>query len=501
MIIRQLPMLLSSSCIRPATNSAIAAFSISSSRTLPFSNRWRPQPISTATTLSLSQSSNDNIGEGDALSSSPDNINNRDWYMDGREAARQLKIELGLMSPDDDDEEMALDSDDGDGSKKGEFAANDAILESGRAAARELLKQMQMDDDETNKSDESEVKEDTEGSSGLESGGSAAPELLKQMNESESIEPKDVVVTASAEELQTKSETSTPMNNHQTSQKIFNTPSRKSHCMTICLVPPPSSTKAWEQLTAIRKECKDPGFYRWPPHANIVYPFLEPAYDKTSEDSKETQRHTFREEVANALARAAKQCKPFDVTIDSFGTFGGKNRGVMWAYPKSKYLDDIDGAEDDGIEPLIHLQSCLEEQFPMCKDQRKGGKYSPHMTVSHYANNEDALAAKESIESKWEPVTFHVPEVYLLERKGDDGQFKIAATIPLGPESDDVKMHDTPIAFSGMPDVEEEWVYEERMIMKNRRKQGNKRRQRGGRSRSKDRDDIATENDSSNTKD
>ena len=88
----------------------------------------------------------------------------------------------------------------------------------------------------------------------------------------------------------------------------------------------------------------------------------------------------------------AEQCEPFDVTIDSFGTFGGKKRGVLWAYPKSKYALD-NGADNEG-ESLIALHSLLEQQFPMCKDQRKTGAFHPHMTVSHYANNDDALAAK-----------------------------------------------------------------------------------------------------------
>lgn len=41
-------------------------------------------------------------------------------------------------------------------------------------------------------------------------------------------------------------------------------------------------------------------------------------------------------------------------------------------------------------------------------------------------------------------------------------------------------MHDPPVSFPAMPEAEEEWVYVERMAMKNRRKEGNKRRRSGG---------------------
>ena len=246
------------------------------------------------------------------------------------------------------------------------------------------------------------------------------------------------------------------------------------------MVPPPSAMQAWEELTAIRKQYKDPGFYRWPPHANILYPFIEPKYDEKSEESKDDQLTTFRNEMSIQLSKAAERCEPFDVTIDTFGTFGGTQRGVMWAYPRSEYIQSTTTNNGKELEPLHHLHRQLEEQFPMCKDQRKGGEFNPHMTISHYVNNNAALAAKEEIESNWKPLSFHVPEIYLLERKGDDGQFKIVATIPLGNKGGGSKTvyHEQALPFPAMPKVEEEWVYHERMEMKNRRKRGNKRRKR-----------------------
>jgi len=347
------------------------------------------------------------------------------------------------------------------GVEESKFTKSNEALESGRAAALAFLKDMNMDDPESNEVGDQQIKGDDK-------------------KESTIMQP----LASSDDDLQSKSETSTQQQppSNQSTTDYFNITSRKSHCMTICLVPPPSATNAWEQLTAVRRECKDPGFYRWPPHANIMYPFLEPVLNKDDgKEGKDVQRSRFRNEIAVHLAKAAEQCKPFDVTIDSFGTFGGKQRGVLWAYPKSKYTQACD--EEDKEEPLIRLHNLLEDQFPMCKDQRKGGAFNPHMTVSHYENNDNALAAKKEVESRWKPVSFHVPEIYLLERMGDDGQFKIAATIPLGVGSE-VELHDPPIAFPAMPEVEEEWVYGERKAMQKRRKEGFKRgKRRGGRSK------------------
>jgi len=378
--------------------------------------------------------------------------------MDGRDVARQLKMELGIMSDNEDDVVKPVEAESKEEIEEdNKFASSDKILESGRAAARELLKDMLAEDDSENDK--------------------GVNEIIAMENEDE-IEIAKLLALASSvnAELQTRLEPSILASGNQSAKDHFSLTSRKSHSMTICLVPPPSATTAWEQLSAARKKCKDPGFYRWPPHANLVYPFLEFKYNADMEGSKDGQRPNFLNEIAIHLSKAAADCDPFDVTVDSFGTFGGKSRGVLWAYPKSEYSQACND-DDDRDEPLIKLNSLLEQQFPMCKDQRK--TFHPHMTVSHYANNEDAAAAQKELESKWEPLSFHVPEIYLLERQGDDGQFKIAATIPLGVGSE-VKMHDPPVSFPAMPEAEEEWVYVERMAMKNRRKEGNKRRRSGG---------------------
>ncbi|KAL7468111.1 hypothetical protein ACHAXS_008345 [Conticribra weissflogii] len=358
-----------------------------------------------------------------------ENRREQDWFVDGMEAARKLKLELGIISEEKDEPE---DSTANDAVVDASNIMSDSMLESGRAAARALLLNL-----------------DGEAEDG---------------------------------KYQTEKVDESPSNEGMSAKNHFHLPSIKSHCMTICMVPPPIAKVAWKQLSDARRECRDPGFYRWPPHANMLYPFLEPdlrsggdSVDSTSEQTKEEMRNAFIRELVKFLGKATRQCAPFEVTIDSFGTFGGKHRGVLWAYPKSS-TNTIDGIIDE--EPLIRLQRLLEEQFPTCNDTRKaGGKFNPHITISHYPNVTDALAAKEEVEAKWKPVSFNLSEIYLLERRGDEGQFKIMATIPLGSE-DDAVIHNPPIPFPGMPLTEEDWVHEERMKMKTRRRNGMKRRRR-----------------------
>lgn len=269
------------------------------------------------------------------------------------------------------------------------------------------------------------------------------------------------------------------------------------HSMTICMVPSPKYKDVWEKITKARTELRDPGLYRWPPHANILYPFFDILAPKLSNDNMME-----RDEIINkkliSLQSAIQKCEPFRVSIDSLGTFGGNNRGVLYLVPDS-FRDESSCSQQDNLhcdeQPLLQLQSLLENSFPECNDQRKNGKYTPHMTLSHFPSLESAVEAKEIIKKWWTIIEFEVNEVYLLKREGDGGQFKIVATLKLGDmvntisnndqTTKNIEIHDPPIAFPDMPKVEEEWVYNERMKLKERRNGKGNRRNRGRKTRQK----------------
>jgi len=267
----------------------------------------------------------------------------KDWFSDGREAAIDLKRELGLL---DDDNLMSSKDDISRRREKEESSANEIedAIETGKAAARALLAQMNGGDG------------DDRGDSGDSEDAPDPDRQIQKVSFQKNDRPRDPPQHLLEEDV----------------HDVFDLPARKLHSLTVCMVPPASATLAWAQLTEARRRCKDPGFFRWPPHVNIVYPFLEPILEKDGIIAEEDQRESYQREVARHLALAAGQVEPFDVTIDSFGIFGGKSRGVMWAYPRSKCK--VDKTEE---EPLVALHRELEGQFPMCKDQRKNGKFSP----------------------------------------------------------------------------------------------------------------------------
>ena len=144
--------------------------------------------------------------------------------------------------------------------------------------------------------------------------------------------------------------------------------------------------------------------------------------------------------------------------------------------------------ENDGSSkppPLTRLHNALERVFPECKDQTKGGSFTAHMTLSHFENLDDALAAKRIIQCDYEEslkkslLKFDLDRIYVLRRSGDNGQFLRIADVGLGANSR-VERWDPPTPFPAMPSREEEWVLEERMKLKARR---NKSWRNGGKNR------------------
>lgn len=251
---------------------------------------------------------------------------------------------------------------------------------------------------------------------------------------------------------------------------------KKFHHLSVCMVPPEASEKVWEMITKCRTELQDPGLFRWPPHANLLYPFFDVRPNRINGDDEGNDvmgdSPAVNLDIIEGLVAACCQCQPFEIRLQQFGTFGGRKRGVLWLHPDSRNPGDVD--DDSVVPPLIRLQSLLVDSFPTCNDQNAKSieGFNPHMTLSHFINLDDALAAQKRVEEWWPTdLSFPVDCIYLLHRSGDSGQFLRVADISLGQgaKATAAIVHKTPIPFRHMPETEAELVLEERMKLKKRR--------------------------------
>jgi 2'-5' RNA ligase len=201
----------------------------------------------------------------------------------------------------------------------------------------------------------------------------------------------------------------------------------------LAIVPANHDVACWTRLQEIRHRLQDKGYYRWPPHINLFYPFI---------DSCDFQA------ILPQIAHGLKDLTPFQVHLDEFGTFGGRDRGVCFLSPQP---DSQIGAIYSSIQLI--LQETSSKPF------------HPHMTVTHCANGNEArdIAARES--ETWEPLSFLVDAVYVLQRDGLDGQYFVAAKLPFGSSV----VEEGPMTFDHMPTEQEDWI-KERGGRRNRKK-------------------------------
>ena len=204
--------------------------------------------------------------------------------------------------------------------------------------------------------------------------------------------------------------------------------------------------------------------------------------DHGSDNNNTENAATVDAAILQGLENACRACR---VSIDRYGTFGGNHRGILSLYPAWYRQLPILGTNDKNdqvVGPLIPLQGLLEQHFPDCSDQRKGGGvYNPHMTVSHFIDLPAAFVGKP--QKKLGGQQRHclgVPlgEIYISQRTGDNGQIERLVWERL------VKRQCTslPLNYVHMPIEEGDWVRDERMQLKSRRNGANKRRNgQGGR--------------------
>jgi len=201
------------------------------------------------------------------------------------------------------------------------------------------------------------------------------------------------------------------------------------HHTSVCVVPP---DVAWEHIQALRWSLEDKGLWRWPPHANLLYPFIAP--------------HHFRD-AAIVLAAALANVQPFDVTLSELKIFAHKRSATLWLHPEPSR----DGA-------FVELHAALQSALPQCRTRPDlEGPFTAHVTVGHFESEAAAAQARDrALLSGIMPaggVTFSVSEVILMARdEGADGQFEPRFRVRLGGGEGTV-LGPSPcgVTFPGMP--------------------------------------------------
>jgi poly(A) polymerase len=118
---------------------------------------------------------------------------------------------------------------------------------------------------------------------------------------------------------------------------------------SVSIIPPPGPV--YDKLMETRRGLGDEDYNKWPPHINLLYPFVE--------------RSNFKS-VIPILNEGLKDIEPFELILTDFGVFGSTSyrgifRGILWVDPTVR---------GDHPDSLALLQSKLEGVMPFCTEQR-----------------------------------------------------------------------------------------------------------------------------------
>ena len=233
------------------------------------------------------------------------------------------------------------------------------------------------------------------------------------------------------------------------------------HHTSVALIPP---DEVWPAIQAARTLVRDRGLWRWPPHANLLYPFVAP-------------QHFYA--AAHELAAATASVAPFDLTLSDFRVFvHSKRSATLWLHPEPSRPD-----------ALVELQAALQAAVPQANTQTSahGGVFTAHFTIGHFAGEAAALAARDAIlayADLWPPagITFRVDAAVLMARDGPDGQFEPRWRVRLGqPEPGSALAPVGPLprgeAFTLMPSQMPDFCVREKSGSRGWRRRGRSRRQ------------------------
>lgn len=267
-------------------------------------------------------------------------------------------------------------------------------------------------------------------------------------------------------------------------------PSHLSHKSSLVLIPPSSIAKPIETL----RHKHDKQFHRWPPHINLVYPFLSspsnpadfetPSLSQNIESPKikeqadsgplkssSSNTPQLRDDIRSRIYSVVKDVHPFSISLhaDPPGKFAhGKRSATVWLNPSDQPIKEnsnmlgvhpVSGSQNP-IGTLRHLQALLQSEFSECDTDNR--PFTPHLSVGQAAGargveelskevksvvegflhdrGDEGLAYEGDVEGHQQlprndnqgGLAWHIDTVFVIERKDFNDRFKIIGSIKLG---------------------------------------------------------------------
>lgn len=201
-------------------------------------------------------------------------------------------------------------------------------------------------------------------------------------------------------------------------------PAHLTYKTAIALLPPSSITPPIEAVRSVH----DKNFSRWPPHINLIYPFLASPLETSDSNAPRLSQS-----IQARLERATSEIRAFHVSLDADrpGVFThSKTSKTVWLAPTP-------------VEDVINLQVALQAEFAECDFDRRA--FAPHLSLGQARTdkvvNQLGKEVSNSVASfnlqqdnTAKRLDWFIDKIYVIERKGFHGRFTVVGSVGLTKE-------------------------------------------------------------------
>ncbi|CAI6336330.1 unnamed protein product [Periconia digitata] len=196
-----------------------------------------------------------------------------------------------------------------------------------------------------------------------------------------------------------------------------------SHKSALVLLPSSAITSPIELVRRVH----DRHFRRWPPHINLIYPFLAfPSEKQETDDAQNAASPQLKQHIRQRIEKALANTSPFRTSLsaDPPGIFSHSKRSkTVWLRPAS--------------ENFSALHAALQAEFQECDaDQRP---FVPHLSIGQANSDPGAQRLSETIKAHALEFTndqptlqWDVDQVFVIERRGFHDRFRVVGAVNIG---------------------------------------------------------------------
>ncbi|UPX16513.1 uncharacterized protein EKO05_0006910 [Ascochyta rabiei] len=201
-------------------------------------------------------------------------------------------------------------------------------------------------------------------------------------------------------------------------------PAHLTYKTALALLPPAGVTPPIEAVRHVH----DKNYRRWPPHINLIYPFLASPLETSDSNSPRLSQA-----IRARIEKATSGIRAFHVSLnaDPPGNFThSKTSKTVWLGP----------CPDATVK---QLQAALQTEFTECDSDQRA--FTPHLSVGQAKTNKVAEQLSKEVtnaiagfcqdqEDNDKTLDRFIDRVYVIERKGFHDRFTIVGSVDLAQE-------------------------------------------------------------------